>query len=327
VVIEQLDFDADGYSLRTFKIQTPPEKQFTVAFADEYAEPCSGPFHFLDEHHGKAFEKGFADCKSWKLPESRFTIVDGERVFQHSWEGIPTERNCLSYYALSLPEFAVPTQIRFKDPRSDRLYPKNVVRDGRRNRFVTYLGCRSSYGSFDFSLQVRFRNDQENFRRAKYADEHMAKLGVQIDAYKHLLPTDQRLVVQQFFLANAGQSQASGLPFPPLTLNPADGKEVVSNRVGSENSGRPREMKSDPFANLPAKQQRLSMYFDNAKLTDLQLQVASLKWEYGLSVSEIARRFDKHRSTIDEHLAAIKGKVEQAHSAEKRAAKGRVSPE
>ena len=309
VVIEQLDFDADGYSLRTFKIQTPPERQLTVAFADEYAEPCSGPFHFLDEHDGKAFEKGFADCKSWRLPESRFTIrVDGESLFHHSWEGIPTERNCLSYYALSLPEFAVPTEIRFKDPRSDRLYPKNVVRDFRRRRFVTYLGCRSSYGSFDFSLQVRFRNDQENFRHARYTDEHMARQGVQIDAYKLLLPTDQRLVVQQFFGANAGPSPASVLPFPPLTLNPTDAKEVLSNRMGSENYRRPRAMKSDPFANLPAKQQQLSMYFDNAKLTDLQLQIASLKWEYGLSVSEIARRFDKHRSTIDEHLAAIKEK-------------------
>src|SRR5271168_2092338 len=101
VVIEQLDLDDGGSSLRTFRMQTRPGHELTVAFADEYAEPRSGPFHFLEEHDEKTFEKGFANCKSWKLPESRITMVDGEYRFQHSWEGILTERNSLSYYALS----------------------------------------------------------------------------------------------------------------------------------------------------------------------------------------------------------------------------------
>ena len=146
---------------------------------------------FKHQHDGKAFEKGFADCKSWRLPESRFTIVDGESVFHHSWEkGIPTERNCLSYYVVALNlRFRYRSDL--KTPVQTACTPKTSSEISGDAVLLRTSACCSSYGSFDFSLQVRFRNDQENFRHARYTDEHMARQGVQIDAYKLLLPNDQ----------------------------------------------------------------------------------------------------------------------------------------
>jgi len=205
IIIEQLD--DDGH-LRTLRMLSAPEGHLTVAFADEYDKPHSGPFHFLDAQSENAFQKSFADCKRCRLPKSRFSEVGGKSFFKTEWEGIPTERNSLSYYALSLPKFAVPTHILFKDPHSDKVFSKNVVRDDKSQRFITYLGCRSSYGSFDFSLTVKFRKDKDNFLRAEYSDEHLAR-HVQFPPYEHLLLPEQRYSVDRFFAQNPGLPQAA----------------------------------------------------------------------------------------------------------------------
>jgi hypothetical protein len=70
---------------------------------------------------------------------------------------------------------------------------------------------------------------------------------------------------------------------------------------------------------LPQKREDMSRYFDAARLTDKQREVASLSWEYGLPVAQIARRLGKHRKTVDELLAAAKTKIDQAGVNEKRA--------
>ena len=74
-----------------------------------------------------------------------------------------------------------------------------------------------------------------------------------------------------------------------------------------------------PLKGLPAKKCDLSSYFDGAKLTDKQRECASLAWEYGLSVSEIAQRLKRHRTTIDQNLALAKKKIDEAQANEKHA--------
>jgi IS30 family transposase len=64
----------------------------------------------------------------------------------------------------------------------------------------------------------------------------------------------------------------------------------------------------------------MSRYFDGARLTERQLEVASLAWEYEMSIGEIARRLGKHRSTIQERLAAAKIRIDRAGNFERRAA-------
>ena len=61
---------------------------------------------------------------------------------------------------------------------------------------------------------------------------------------------------------------------------------------------------------LPAKTTDLSKYLDGAKLTDRQRECFSLKFEYGLRVSEIVIRLGLSRKTVDEHIAAAKRRLD-----------------
>jgi hypothetical protein len=196
VIVEQLD---ENGALRTFRMQADYGSPLIVAFADEYDEARNGPFHFLDDRHEQAFQRSFAECKARKVAASRFKQAGGSFYFQTSFAGIPTERGRLSYYALCLPEFAIPNRVKFTDPRSGREYKKNIVRDDHRRRYVLYLECRSSHGSFDFALDVEFRVSQETFYSSNFQDDTTTPYGAHLDAYEYLLPSNEQVVVQQFF--------------------------------------------------------------------------------------------------------------------------------
>ena len=64
LVVAQLEYDG---CLRVFEMRVLPQLPLTIAYADEFDEPHSGPFHFLDEHNKETFEKGFAECKAWNV--------------------------------------------------------------------------------------------------------------------------------------------------------------------------------------------------------------------------------------------------------------------
>jgi len=196
VIVEQID--ANG-ALRTFRMQAGAGERLTVAFADEYDDERSGPFHFLNDRHERQFQKAFAECKVRKVSEARFSSSNGNFRFLTSWAGIPTERQRLSYYALCLPEHALPVRVTFTDPRSGREYKKAVVRDGLRRRFVLYLECRSSHGSFDFTLDVEFRANEGDFQSFTFRDEMTSPYGAHLEAYEYVLPPHEKVVVQQFF--------------------------------------------------------------------------------------------------------------------------------
>lgn len=197
VIVEQLDLVGE---LRSFRMKADYGDHVTIAFADEYDEPRSGPFHFLDRRHERLFESGFAECSARKLTPSRYKQTERGYHFNTSWAGIPTERGRLSYYALSLPEYSVPTRVRFWDPRTGREFGKTVDRDDQRNRFVLYLECRSSHGSFNFALEVDFVYAPEQFQSADYRDDNTSEYGAHADAYEYLLMDGQQKVVQQFFM-------------------------------------------------------------------------------------------------------------------------------
>lgn len=59
----------------------------------------------------------------------------------------------------------------------------------------------------------------------------------------------------------------------------------------------------------PRKKVDLSRFLDAARLTEKQYQCASLKWEYGFSISEISRKLDRTRKTVDDHLGAAQKKM------------------
>lgn len=171
----------------------------TVAFADEYEEERSGPFHFLDTRNEQAFSQAFAECKARKVGSSRFRRDGDQFIFRTSWANIPTESHKLSYYALCLPEWAIPQSIKFADPRSGREYSRTIVRDDLRKRFVLYLECRSSHGFFDFVLDVDFSISPDRFAQATFKDDKTTEYGAHLNAYEYLLPEPENVVVQQFF--------------------------------------------------------------------------------------------------------------------------------
>lgn len=346
LIVAHLDYDG---CMRIFEMRARPGSPITIARADEFDEPHSGPFHFLDGQDRDTFEKGFAECKRWKLSESDFTLADGMYRFRTSWEGIPTERNSLSCYSLLLPECAVPVEIRFNDPHSGREYSKSVIRDNRHKCFVAYLECRSSYGSFDFQLEARFRNDESNFRSANYTDEHTTRPGAHVHPYKRLVPTASWPLVQRFLSLKPGSYQPvartdkeqveseplqlsfAGIPsqleVTPLTLISANRVEVITGHAAPQSTAQSKESKQKISGELPPRKQDLSNYFDSAKLTEKQRTVLSLKYEYELGVSAIAQRLKLNRKTVDEHIDAAEKKLQQASSKYQRARKNSEHPE
>ncbi len=118
------------------------------------------------------------------------------------------------------------------------------------------------------------------------------------------------------------------------SLSPA--KEEALNRalilIAKGNSRTRREQtdvasQQEQATELPAKRTDLSFYFDPANLTDAQHEVLSLRLEYGMSISAIARRLKRHRKTIQEILTAGEAKIQQAVASEKRAKqRAKVNP-
>jgi DNA-binding CsgD family transcriptional regulator len=80
---------------------------------------------------------------------------------------------------------------------------------------------------------------------------------------------------------------------------PADGQAQTAPKPAKATAEAPKG-----FDALGQKLTDLSRYFDDADLTERQRQCASMKYEYGLAVVEIARRQGIHRSTVQESLHA-----------------------
>ena len=216
LIVEQLEEDG---TIRSLTMQ-PSQRghDLVVAFADKYDDKRSGPFHFLDDGDEHRYRDSFARCRARKIGNRHFYQIGASFHVETSWTGIRTERNWLSYYALSLPEFGIPQRLSVTDPRSKREYRRPVTRDDERNRYVIYLECASSYGQFDFELSCDFVLDYSGFSSSKYEDSKTQKYTNLGTAWKHWLPDVERTKVQQFFVEeihvgdhySAGQTGAMG---------------------------------------------------------------------------------------------------------------------
>jgi hypothetical protein len=217
LIVEQLD--ADG-ALRTFEMQPSSHgRKLVVAFADEWDERRNGPFHFLDESDARRFEEGFALCRARKIGAGYFYNKGRTYHFETKWSGIPTQRQWLSYYALSLSEFAIPIRLSVSDPHRPRKeYARAIRRDDARHRYVVYLECSSSFGKFDFVISCDFEVSEGDFSRSEYRDAQTGQDGPDGDNWQYLLDRQQQRVVQQFFVEelhmgdnySAGQAGAMG---------------------------------------------------------------------------------------------------------------------
>lgn len=197
LIVEQLE--ADGF-LKRLVMRPKGRHPLTVGFPDEVEveESPSGPFFFPDDDNKVVFTQGFENCSRLKLSKSSLTSVNGTYHLQLHRSGIFTVEGTQSYYALSLPEFAIPEDINVQHPRSDMPLRKNVLRDDERKRFVIYIECRPQHGGFDFRLKVKFRfgRAHRQFDTAEYHDEHVSRYG-QLP-YEAFLSPEQRQDVHRF---------------------------------------------------------------------------------------------------------------------------------
>lgn len=200
LIVEQLEEDG---TIRTLTMQPSAEGlDLVVAFADEYDERRSGPFHFLSQTDEHRYRDGFAKCRSRKMGSGHFYRKGESFHVETSWTGMRTEWNWLSYYALSLPEFSIPHRLSVADPRTNREYRRSVTRDDERNRYVVYLRCTSSHGQFDFQLSCDFVVDNRGFGSSTYEDPKTQKYGDLGTHWEHWLPAVERTKVRNFFVGD-----------------------------------------------------------------------------------------------------------------------------
>lgn len=198
LIVEQLEEDG---TLRSLTMQ-PSQRghDLVVAFADEYDDKRSGPFHFLNDREEHLYRDSFANCRARKIGRKHFYQTGDSFHVETSWKGIQTERNWLSYYALSLPKFAIPQRLSVMDPHSNREYRRSVTRDDERHRYTIYLECSSSYGKFDFQFSCDFVLDSNGFPSSAYQDPKTQKSGNLGTDWQYCLPDVERNKVQQFFV-------------------------------------------------------------------------------------------------------------------------------
>jgi hypothetical protein len=200
VVVEQLDWNATSKSLT---LEPDNNGQLWVAFPTDYDEPRNSPFYFQHPKYEKQFNKGFAKCQARRITKNNFFETDGIFTYKTTWRNIPTERNSISYYALYLPENAVPQEIHLLDPFSHgREYRRTVFKDLQRPRYIVYLQCASKYGAFSFDIICKFRNDSNGFAESSYNDDFQQDFYTQPEEWKHFLNNSEREKVEQYFITN-----------------------------------------------------------------------------------------------------------------------------
>jgi hypothetical protein len=231
LIIEQLDSNG---TLKTFKIQADSSRELVVAFADEFEEPREGPFYFLDEHYAKSFARGFAECKSHSLGRRCFRDFSKNNYqFSHIWRGIPTKRSEVSFYSLSLPEYAILKYIQIIDPQNpSHEFKRSIVRDEQKKRFQIYLECRSKHGLFNFDLNCNFMIDALNFPLAEYRDSFSNNDGYQNFVHFVLQPKEEEKV-KRFFIKTEKLSLYN-MPNSQFAGGIVDAETVQSQQIGGE---------------------------------------------------------------------------------------------
>jgi len=199
IIHEQIDWDG---TIKSFQLKERNEiGDLWIAFPGDYDTQRNGPFHFLDHEYETYFNDKVANCRHIRISKDNFYHQGEDFIFKTEWHRITTERAHLTYYALYLPQFAVPSEIRVADPyKAGKEFTRTVFRDDEKNRFVLYIECSSNYGVFSFNLFICFHKDVAAFKEATYEDNKT------VDFYKHLDPIEwvrsqeERDTVNNFFI-------------------------------------------------------------------------------------------------------------------------------
>ncbi|AQG79219.1 hypothetical protein [Spirosoma montaniterrae] len=201
IIHEQIEWDGTA---KSFQLKANDSiGDLWVAFPNEYSHRRRGPFYFMDQEYETIFHSKESSCRQVKISANNFYKIGSEYIFKTTWQRVPTQRGELTYYALYLPEFAVPTNVNVTDARSEgREFTKNVFRDDDKHRFVVYVECTSRYGFFDFNINCRFHERQVFFSHAEYNDYKTVPFYGHLNAWKWLASDDEVEQIEQVFVTN-----------------------------------------------------------------------------------------------------------------------------
>jgi len=297
VIVEKLDIDG---TVKTFTMEADRNYTLWIALADEYDDPREGPFHFLDRRYAERFSREFGECPARRVGKSRFRRLNDCYEFSTSWQGIPTKRNELSYYALSLPEYAVPETIRITDPmRPEHEYQKEVIRDDQKKCFVIYLKCSSHLGSFNFDLFCKFKQkDKSLFEGAEYQDPLTTHYQMG-DVWKYGLKSREEAKKIENFL-DAGIFSINN---PAMLIlgegNLNDGFRSIIAQIITENG----QISAQCFGQLPPSSELLTLYSDWQSMYEASLGIKRKLEEKPAQVKNFSRQdFDNLTKKLEEHL-------------------------
>lgn len=210
IIHEQIDWDR---TIKSFELMEKDEAgDLWVAFPGDYVGQRNGPFYFLDKKYDTMFSEKSANCRHLGLPENKLHDDNGTFTFKANWHrNIRTNRDSLTYYALYLPEFAIPTFVEFTNPLNrNRPYAKTVFRDDDKKRFVLYLDCPAVSGKFSFNLKVVFHEQREGFEIASYQDNDTVEFYQNLNHWEMFLSEPDRQEINTFFVETNQISNYSG---------------------------------------------------------------------------------------------------------------------
>lgn len=201
VIIEKIEYDG---TLKTVQLTSDYTGQLIIAFPDEYTDKRSGPFYFQNRQHDKVFRKMARANGSKRLDSKHFQIQEPVTHLSLLWRNIPTERGELSYYALSLPDYAIPIHVVITNPHTGGRLKKAVIKDKQKKCYVIYIECRSRFKVFGFDLECTFtRAKQKEFNEYDYQDDDLiADVYSHYDAWQSLASDDERKHINIYMEGN-----------------------------------------------------------------------------------------------------------------------------
>ena len=197
IVVEQIDWEGTSKSIT---IEPNYNNQLWIAFPTDYEEARNSPFYFQRKVDENEFNDGFAQSQARKISKENFFKLNNQYIYKTIWIDIPTDRKMVSYYALYLPEYAIPIKINLYDPyNKDTQYKRTIFKDNEKPRYLIYLQCASMFGKFSFKGEFIFKKDESGFEQSSYKDGFQQDFYAQPEEWQYLLNEQSRGDAQLFF--------------------------------------------------------------------------------------------------------------------------------
>ncbi|MNC25726.1 hypothetical protein D3C75_738250 [compost metagenome] len=238
VIIEKIEYDG---KIKAVQLDSSSNGQVIIAFPHEYTDKRRGPFYFQNRQHDKAMGKLNKASGSRKLNSKHFHINGFDFYINLPWRNIPTEQGALSYYALTLPNYAVPIQVEVTNPHSGGQLKKAVVKDTQKNCYVIYIECRSKHRVFNFDLICSFRKaTQSEFYSYEYHDENLiSDVYAHYDAWQSLTSNDELDHINIFMEAN-------NMEFYQVNQAAAVGRNAKADNTQMTQVNQSKQQEADP---------------------------------------------------------------------------------